>query len=153
MSLLDELRARLPDDCIQADPDVVAAYAQDRALFERPGTAAVLVMPRDTADVVATMAAARAAGAPVVTRGAGTGLCGGANAVDGCVILSMHRMDRVLHVDDANRTVRVQPGVLNGALKRAVAAAPAGPPADDPAAADTAADSAETAEEEAVSAG
>ncbi|MCB0997957.1 MAG: FAD-linked oxidase C-terminal domain-containing protein [Ilumatobacteraceae bacterium] len=121
MSLLDELRARLPDDCIQADPDVVAAYAQDRALFERPGTAAVLVMPRDTADVVATMAAARAAGAPVVTRGAGTGLCGGANAVDGCVILSMHRMDRVLHVDDANRTVRVQPGVLNGALKRAVA--------------------------------
>ena len=121
MRLLDELRARLPDDCIQADPDVVAAYAQDRALFERPGTAAVVVMPRHTTDVVATMAAARAAGVPVVTRGAGTGLCGGANAVDGCVILSMHRMDRVLHVDDANRMVRVQPGVLNGELKRVVA--------------------------------
>ncbi|MFN8021714.1 MAG: FAD-linked oxidase C-terminal domain-containing protein [Acidimicrobiales bacterium] len=120
-TLLDELRARLPDECLQTDPDVVAAYAQDRALFERAGTAAVLVMPRHTDDVVATMNAARAAGVPVVTRGAGTGLCGGANAVDGCVLLSLHRLDQVLQVDTANRLVRVQPGVLNGALKRAVA--------------------------------
>ena len=88
-SLLDELRARLDDDCIQADPDVVAAYAQDRAIFERPGTGAVLVMPRTTADVVATVEAARSVGVPVVTRGAGTGLCGGANAVDGCIVLSL----------------------------------------------------------------
>ena len=57
----------------------------------------------------------------VVTRGAGTGLCGGANASDGCVILSLHRMNRVLHIDVANRMARVQPGVLNGDLKRAVA--------------------------------
>ncbi len=120
-ALLDELRSRLPDECLQTDPDVVAAYAQDRALFERAGTAAVLVMPRHTDDVVAAMAAARAAGVPVVTRGAGTGLCGGANAVDGCIVLSLHRMDRVLDIDTANRKVRVQPGVLNGALKRAVA--------------------------------
>ena len=84
----------------------------------------VLVMPRHTDDVVAAMAAARAAGVPVVTRGAGTGLCGGANAVDGCIVLSLHRMDRVLDIDTANRKVRVQPGVLNGALKRAVAELP-----------------------------
>ncbi len=120
-ALIDELRARLDDDCIQADPDVVAAYAQDRAVFERAGTATVLVMPRTTADVVACLAAARAAGAVVVTRGAGTGLCGGANAVDGCVVLSLHRMDRVLSIDTTNRIARVQPGVLNGDLKRAVA--------------------------------
>ena len=36
-ALLDELRSRLPDECLQTDPDVVAAYAQDRALFERAG--------------------------------------------------------------------------------------------------------------------
>jgi len=120
-SLVDALNSRLDADCIQADPDVVAAYAQDRAIFERAGTGAVLVMPRTTADVVATMDAARAAGVPVVTRGAGTGLCGGANAVDGCVILSMHRMNEVLHIDTSNRMARVQPGVLNGDLKRAVA--------------------------------
>ncbi len=56
-----------------------------------------------------------------MTRGAGSGLCGGANAVDGCVILSVHRMDRVLSIDTVNRMVRVQPGMLNGALKKAVA--------------------------------
>lgn len=121
MTLLDELQARLPGECIEADPDVVAAYAQDRAIFERPGTAAVLVMPRSTDEVVAALAAARAVGAPVVARGAGSGLTGGANAVDECLVLSLHRMDRILAIDTANRMARVQPGVLNGELKRAVA--------------------------------
>lgn len=121
MSLLDELRTRLPDDCIQADPDVVAAYSQDRAVFEQAGRASVLVMPRSTAEVVAAIEAARAAGAPVVTRGAGSGLTGGSNAVDGCLVVSLHRMNRVLSVDSVNRMARVQPGVLNGDLKRAVA--------------------------------
>ena len=120
-TLLQELTARLDADCIQTDPDVVAAYSQDRALFERPGTADVLVMPRSTEEVVAAMQAAAAANVPVVTRGAGTGLCGGANASDGCMILSVHRMNRVLQVDTANRMARVQPGVLNADLKRVVA--------------------------------
>ena len=121
MLLLDELRSRLPDDCLEADPDIVASHAQDHGLFEQAGVAAVLVMPRTTDDVVACMAAARAAGAPVVTRGAGTGICGGANAVDGCIVLSMHRMNEVLSIDTVNRMARVQPGVINGDLKRAVA--------------------------------
>jgi glycolate oxidase len=121
MTLLDELQARLPGECIEADPDVVAAYAQDRAIFERPGTAAVLVMPRSTDEVVAALAAARAVGAPVVARGAGSGLTGGSNAVDTCLVLSMHRMNRIVAIDTANRMARVQPGVLNGELKRAVA--------------------------------
>jgi glycolate oxidase len=81
----------------------------------------VLVMPTSTGEVVAALAAARAAGVPVVTRGAGSGLCGGANAIDGCVLLSLHRMDRIVSIDTTNRMVRVQPGVLNGELKRAVA--------------------------------
>ena len=121
VTLLDELRARLPHDRIQADPDVVAAYGQDRALFERPGTAAVLVTPHTTEEVSAAVQAAAAAGVAVVTRGAGTGLTGAANAVDGCLVLSVHRMNRVLDIDVANRMARVQPGVLNAELKRAVA--------------------------------
>jgi glycolate oxidase len=119
--LLDELRARLPDECIQTDTDVVLAYSQDRAVFERAGTADILVMPRSTDEVVAAMLAARAAGVPVVTRGAGSGLTGGSNAVDGCLIISMHRMRDVLSIDPINRMARVQPGLLNGELKRAVA--------------------------------
>jgi glycolate oxidase len=119
--LVAELAARLSDDCIETDPDIVDAYRQDRAIFEQAGTASVLVMPRTTADVVACMEAARVTNTPVVTRGAGTGLCGGANASDGCILLSLHRMDQVLHIDTVNRMARVQPAVLNGDLKRAVA--------------------------------
>ena len=121
MTLLDELAARLPADCIETDPDVLLAYAQDRAIFEQAGTAAVLVMPRTTAEVVAAVQAATAAGVPVVPRGAGTGLTGAANAVNGCVVLSLHRMNQVLDIDVANRMCRVQPAVLNGDLKRTLA--------------------------------
>jgi glycolate oxidase len=78
-------------------------------------------MPRSTDEVVAALAAARAVGAPVVARGAGSGLTGGSNAVDTCLVLSMHRMNRIVAIDTANRMARVQPGVLNGELKRAVA--------------------------------
>lgn len=121
MPLLEELRARLPDDCIQTDRDILQSYQQDRAIFEKAGAASVLVMPRSTDEVVAALAAARAAHVPIVTRGAGSGLTGAANAIDGCLLLSMHRMNRILDIDVANRMARVQPGVLNGELKRAVA--------------------------------
>ena len=122
MSLFEELSARLPAECIQTDADVVAAYGQDRAIFEQGGTAAVLVMARHTADVVAAVAAARAAGVPIVARGAGTGLTGAANAIDGCLLLSLHRMTEIIEIDETNRTVRVQPGMINSELKKAVAA-------------------------------
>jgi glycolate oxidase len=121
-TIVDALAELLPRDRVQSDPAVVASYAGDRAVFERPGTAAVLVVPRTTAEVVATVEAARALRVPIVARGAGTGLTGAANAVDGCIVLSLHRMDQVIAIDTTNRTARVQPGVINADLKRAVAA-------------------------------
>ncbi len=121
MSILDELATRLPADCIQTDEEVVASYGQDRAIFEGAGTASVLVMPRTTEEVVATVEAANAADVPIVPRGAGTGLTGAANASDGCVMLSLHRMNQILEIDTTNRTATVQPGVINIDLKKAVA--------------------------------
>ena len=50
--LRETLLDRLDTDCVQFDPDVVGSYSQDRAIFESHGEAAVLVMPRNTADVV-----------------------------------------------------------------------------------------------------
>jgi len=122
VALLEELTARLPDECIQVDTDVVASYGQDRAVFEAAGTAAVLVMPRSTAEVVATVEAANAADVPIVPRGAGTGLTGAANAINGCIILSLHRMNEIVEIDTTNRMARVQPGVINADLKAAVEA-------------------------------
>ena len=120
--LLSELQARLPEQRIKTDPDVVAAYGQDRAVFEAAGTAAVLVTPHSTEEVVAAMHAAKAANAIVVPRGAGTGLTGAANAIDGCMILSVHNMNEILEIDTTNRMARVQPGVINADLKVATAA-------------------------------
>ncbi len=59
---------------------------------------------------------------PLVPRGAGTGLSGGANAVEGGLTISLARMSRVLEIDEDNRVVVVQPGVVNADLKVAVAA-------------------------------
>lgn len=112
---------RLPGECVQLDPDVVASYSQDRAIFEQPGRAAVLVIPRDTAEVVATVEVANVLDVPIVPRGAGTGLTGAANASDGCIVLSLHRMNRILEIDTTNRMARAEPGVINADLKKAVA--------------------------------
>ena len=57
----------------------------------------------------------------MVAQGARTGLAGGANAVDGCLVVSMVNMDRIVEVDRSNRIAVVQPGVVNAALSRAVA--------------------------------
>lgn len=119
--LLDELQRRLPPECIQIDADVIESYSQDRAVFESAGTASILVMPSSTDEVVAAVEAATAAGVPIVPRGAGTGLTGAANASDGCMILSLHRMNQILEIDTTNRMCRVQPGVINADLKAAVA--------------------------------
>lgn len=115
-----ELLTRLPADRIKTDPEVVASYAKDRAIFEKGGIAAVLVSPRSTEEVVAAVTAATAANAAIVARGAGTGLTGAANAVDGCLMLSLHRMNEVIEIDRVNRMARVQPGVINSDLKAAV---------------------------------
>ena len=119
--LLAELQARLPEQRIKTDVDVIAAYGQDRAVFEDAGTAAVLVTPHSTEEVVAAMKAAEAANAIVVPRGAGTGLTGAANAIDGCMVLSLHNMNEIIEIDATNRMARVQPGVINADLKEATA--------------------------------
>ena len=121
MSLIDDLRARLPDDAIVTDPDVLEAHRHDQAGLVGAGRPLVAVFPDSTEQVQAVVRAAAADGTPIVPRGEGTGLSGGAAALDGAVTLSLRRMDRVLEVDPASMTVRVQPGVLTGRLKQVVA--------------------------------
>ena len=60
---------------------------------------------------------------PLVPRGAGTGLSGGARPVEGCAVVSLSRMRRILEVDLANGWIRVEPGVINLDVTRAVAGA------------------------------
>jgi glycolate oxidase len=115
------LRAVLPADAVVTDPDVVESYRHDRARTVRPGTPIAVVRAGSTADVQATLRVASATRTPVVPRGAGTGLSGGASAVDGCITLSTERM-RSISVEPAAMTVTVGPGLLNAEVKAAVAA-------------------------------
>jgi glycolate oxidase len=116
-----ELSAALGEQNVLTDPDVTAAYARDQAMLAEAGTPAAVVFARSTDDVVAVMTVAARHGVPVVPRGAGTGLAGASNAVDGAITLVMTRMDAVLEVSPADRLAVVQPGVVNKSLRDAVA--------------------------------
>ena len=119
--LVDELLAALPPDRVLVDPDVVATFLHDEAEWAPHGRAAVVVRPRSTAEVAAVVRACARHGRPLVPRGAGTGLSGGANAVDGCVVLSTERMREIVEINGDERLAVVQPGVVNDDLRAAVA--------------------------------
>jgi glycolate oxidase len=120
--LVSALSRGLPDERLVTEPDVLGALSHDDAEWAPAGRAAAAVRARTEAEVQHVVRACAEFGAPVVPRGAGTGLSGGANAVDGCVVLDLSRMNRVLGIDRDNLTCVVQPGVVNNDLKAAVAA-------------------------------
>ncbi|HEX5200528.1 MAG TPA: FAD-linked oxidase C-terminal domain-containing protein [Actinoplanes sp.] len=103
------------------DADVLRGLSHDEAEWAPFGTAVAAVRPRDTDDVRRVVAACAQRRVPIVPRGAGTGLSGGANAVDGALILDLSRMNRIIGIDTENMTATVQPGVVNDDLKAAVA--------------------------------
>ncbi|GAB2921507.1 FAD-binding oxidoreductase [Streptomyces mayteni] len=116
------LREGLPPESILTDPDVTASYANDMASFCPAGAPAVVVLPRTVDQVRHVLRTATALRVPVVPQGARTGLSGAANAVEGCVVLSLTRMDAILEIDPVNRIAVVEPGVVNADLSKAVAA-------------------------------
>jgi len=115
-----ELQDALGPDSVLTDPDVTAAYARDQAMLVEAGLPAAVALPRSTEEVSAVLRLASRHGVPVVPRGAGSGLVGAANAVDGGITLVLTRMDAVLEVSAADRLAVVQPGVVNKTLRDAV---------------------------------
>ena len=83
----------------------------------------LVVLPGSTAEVVEVVRLAGAAGRPIVPRGSGTGLSGGARPVPGCVVVGLTRMRRILEVNLDDGWVRVEPGVINLDVSRAVGGA------------------------------
>lgn len=120
-SRVDEIVRRCPESLLIVDPDVISSLSVDRAEWAAVGHALAAVRVRARAEVGPLVAACADLGVPVVTRGAGTGLSGGANAIDGCLILDLTRLNRVLEIDRDNLIAVVEPGVVNDDLKAAVA--------------------------------
>src|SRR3954447_14061105 len=123
MGLVEELRAALPHEGgVLTDPDLLHTYEHDEADLVPYGTPAVVVRPRTTGQVSAVLRAASRHRVPVIPQGARSGLAGGANAIDGAIVLSLMAMNEIIDIDAANRVAVVQPGVVNAQLRRAVAA-------------------------------
>ena len=116
-TLADELRRITGPAGVIEDPTLMLPYESDglAMLHETP---ALVVLPRDTAETARCMRALHAARVPVVGRGAGTGLAGGATPVAGGAVLSTARMRDVLEVRPIDRFARVQAGVVNVDLTR-----------------------------------
>ena len=102
---------------VVGEPNVVHR-PEDLIVFEYDGSVdralpTVVVLPRTTAEVSDVVKTAGAHGVPVVARGAGTGLSGGAIAEHGGIVVALTRMTSILEIDEANRLAVVEPGVVN----------------------------------------
>ncbi len=119
--MIDQLIARIGEAAVVTDPQVMAGYVHDEAEWAAHGKPLAVVRATTADEVRQTVQWAIEHEVPVVPRGAGTGLSGGANALDGCVVVSLERMNRVLEVNALERLAVVQPGVVNNDLRDAVA--------------------------------
>jgi glycolate oxidase len=118
---LDELRQTAPGARVITDPDLMESYRRDQTPVVSAGQPRCVVLASSTAEVAATLAWAERHQVPVVPRGGGTSLAGGATATDGCLVLSTARMTAIRELDPANEIAVAEAGVINADLDRAAA--------------------------------
>ena len=120
ITIARELSAAVGSDHCITESSELHTYESDglAGMRVRP---LVVVLPATTQEVAAVVRVARKHGLPVVPRGAGTGLSGGALPVTDCVLVVMSRMKSILTIDLPNQRMRVQPGVINLDVTKAIA--------------------------------
>lgn len=121
-SVVEELETVLAAGQVDRTEATLSRYAVDQAPildYQRP---LAVVFPESVSDVQAVVKICAAGAVPIVPRGAGTGVSGGAHATRDCIILSLERMDRILELSPDDETAVVEPGVINAVLNEAAAA-------------------------------
>ena len=117
--LIEQIKDALPRDRLILDPDVAAGYSHDEAEWAPYEKPLLVVRPRNADEVQAVVQICLTHRTPVVSRGAGTGLSGGANASAGCVVISLEKMNRIVEINTHERYAVVEPGVVNDDLRAA----------------------------------
>ena len=107
-------------DVVSLDPEVLASYRWDNAEESGAQTPLAVARPRDAGQVQEIVRWASRNRVPVVPRGAGSGLSGGAEGLDGAITISMERM-RAIQIDPRAHTATVEPGLFNAEVKAAAA--------------------------------
>ncbi len=120
-AFLTALRAASPSLTLLTEPADTEAYRFDETEYMHPGQPLGVALPTTTDEVSTILRLASTHRMPVVPRGAGSGLSGGAIAIEGALTVVMTGMNRILEIDAANLVAVVQPGVVNADLGRAVA--------------------------------
>ncbi len=116
---LARLRAIVGSENVLTSPEDTIPYGFDGTAALK-GPVSVVVLPGSTEEISAVVKFAAEYGRAIVTRGSGTGLSGGSVPSEGCIILCLTRLDKILSVDAANLTVRAQCGVITAVIDAAV---------------------------------
>jgi len=118
-TLLDSLCSIFPADALAIGEAERIAYSYDNS--RRHALPDAVVFPTEHAQVEALVRGCRAHGVPLIARGRGTNTTGATVPVDGGVVVSFERMNRIVRIDPDNRLAVVEPGVLNADLQKALA--------------------------------
>ena len=121
LPLIEAIQARLPELRLLTDTIDRESYRSDETAYLHAGLPRAVVFPTTTTQVVELVRIAGEFRVPIVPRGAGTGLSGGAAGIEGGLTIAFTAMDRILEIDRENLVAVVQPGIINAALKTAVA--------------------------------
>ena len=117
--LIQSLRKIVSERYVMTEKEDVIVYEQDGSIFQ--AMPEIVVLPGDVEQVAAVIRAAKSANVPIIPRGSGTGLAGGAVPAEGGIVLSLARLNRILKIDLENRVALVEPGVINLDMTKAVA--------------------------------
>lgn len=121
LEIINELQGIVGPAYVLYSAEDLTTYSYDGTAGIATGTPMAVVQPVSTEEVSAIMHLADREEIVVVPRGSGTGLSGGSTAINGCLILQLNRMNRILEIDTINLTAFVEPGVITADLDKAAA--------------------------------
>ncbi len=117
-SVIDQLRRIAGKENVFTEPEDLTCYSYDSTHLS--ALPEVVVAPLTTAEISEIVKLANIERIPIIPRGGGTCLSGGTIPVAGGIVLAMHRMNKIIEIDEANLTATVQPGVITATLHQAV---------------------------------
>ncbi|UXM93704.1 FAD-binding oxidoreductase [Paenarthrobacter sp. JL.01a] len=120
-AFLDQLASGLAAKQVARDEETLTVYSIDQGPMVERHLPLAVVWAESVADVQHVVRSCAAHQVPIVARGAGTGVSGGAHATEGCIVLSLERMNRILDLNPDDETAVVEPGVINADLNAAAA--------------------------------
>jgi len=120
-AFLRDLAAGLSAGNLAQDDETLSTYSADQGPMLERHLPLTVVWAESVADVQHVVRTCAAHQVPIVARGAGTGVSGGAHATKGCIVLSLERMNRILDLNPEDETAVVEPGVINADLNAAAA--------------------------------